>query len=508
MISPGFFSFFNAQRGLMAAQMALNTVNHNISNANTAGYSRQRVDLQAYTPYTLPTIAGINIGSGQLGQGVDVAGVSRSRDQFLDAQFRLENSILGMNKNARDILEQIEGILVEPSNGGINQSIQNLFAAAQELSLHPESNAVRADFLQQAVDVITIFQQQATQLSTLRQTLVGDPDVPGSFNISHLAINVAEVNTKLENIVRINQQIVTIVASGAQPNDLYDQRDKLLDDISKLVDMEVVHQENGQINLSIGGELMIRGALQVNALEVVENPGPLPDPIDVPSLVRTVNGGVVLNDGVGSEIARGQIKAILDMGGSNPTHTTVYGTLDHLNTMLVELATQLNTLQQTGRDAYGNVPGAAAPLFTRPDLLAPMDIFNIQVNTDLLDDPRRVAAALDDPGLGFLGVGDGRNALAMAQLRDGSYAALGNTSFVDFFNGVISKLGIDTRSFQDRTTSQASLVGNLDLRRDALSGVNVDEEMIDMLRYQRAFEASSKLIGVFDEMLKTLINMV
>jgi len=508
MITPGFFGLFNAHRGLVATQNALSTISHNISNANTPGYSRQRVDLAAAPAYT-PT-SRHEVTANQIGQGPVVEKISRSRDLFLDTQFRLASGKLGMNTDMRDILAQLEGIMNEPSTNSLNNTLQTLFDSAQELSLHPESSATRTNFIQQSMDLVSIVQLQATQLYDLRKNLVGDALVPTSFNTSQLAINVSEVNSKLSAIASLNSNIVTIKASGAEPNDLLDQRDKLLDDLSKLVDIKITNYDNGQLDLSIGGENMVLGGRQVDSLEVIQNPGPAPDPADVPSLVQTVTGGVILNDATGSEITGGKIKGILDMGGNDPGLSTVQGILGKLNTLVDTIATEINNLQAAGRDQNGNL--GPPDLFLQNAAInpgQPLNLFHWEINPAIVNDPSLIAAAIDDPTAtgGFAGVGDGRNATAIAQLRDQSFAALG-TSFVDYLNGTISKLSIDSQTYQNGSNIQENLTQTIDLRRQSLSGVNVDEETIDLLRFQRSFEATSKAIKVFDEVIQSIIGMV
>ncbi len=508
MITPGFFNYFNAHRGLMAAQNAMSVINQNISNVNTPGYSRQRIDLSMADAYNKPNLS--QISRGQIGQGPVVQQITRSRDQFLDAQYRLSNGKLGMNNMTQSALQQLQGIINEPSNSGINTAMQNFFDSAQAMSLHPETAATRASFLQQAVDLTNIFQQQALQLSDLRKNLVGDPLVPASFATSQLAINVNDVNQKLATIANLNQNIVSVKASGAQPNDLLDQRDKLLDDLSKLVDIQVTNYDSGQIDISIGGETMIRSVNQVDSLQVVQNLGAAPLPDDVPALVQTVNGGAVLNDGAGTEISSGIIKGIIDMGGNDPTLTTARGMIGKLDTLLDTIVTQLNTLQTGGRDQNGNLGPAA--LFINDPTLNPgqaLNIFHWTVNSAIIADPTQVAAAIDDAtsGTGFAGVGDGRNALQMAQIKAQNFGALG-TNVTDYFNGAISKLGIDTQSYQNSTTAQNNQLQSIDANRQSVSGVNVDEETIDLMRYQRAFEATSKTMKAFDEVMQTIINMV
>ena len=505
MITPGFFGLFNAHRGLIATQNAMNTVNHNVTNANTAGYSRQRVDLSAYLPYATPALH--NPEGGQYGQGPTVQQVTRSRDRFLDAQYRLSNGALGRDIDVRNALQQIEGILGEPSTSGINAAIQRFFDAAQEMSLHPESVAVRNQYSQQATDMVHVFRQQANQLLDLRTTLVGDPLSPGTLSTSQIAIQTDSVNDKLNAIVNLNKSIVSVESSSANANDLLDQRDQLLDELSQLVDIQVTTLDTGQINLSIAGQTMIRATTLVDTLQVTLNPGPVPLPDDLPVLISTVNGGVTLNDGAGTDITAGSLKGISDMGGNNPAFSSIRSVLGKLDALIGAVAAEVNTLQTTGRDQYGNL-GAA--MFTlNPGLSAQTpDIFHWEVNPVIQGDPKRIAAAEDDataPG-NYAGVGDGRNALAIAQLRDQAIAALG-AGFVDYFNGVISRLGIDAKSYTDASLAGRNLVQSVDMQRQSVTGVNIEEEMIDLLRYQRAFEATSKTIQVFDEVYRTIINM-
>ncbi|HEY8398043.1 MAG TPA: flagellar hook-associated protein FlgK [Flavihumibacter sp.] len=507
MITPSFFGLFNAQRGLMASQNAINVINHNIANAATPGYSRQRVDLMAAPAYASPSLY-MSFG-GQIGQGTLVQQITRSRDLFLDTQYRKNSSSYFTDAVTADILQQLESILNEPTDSGINFAMQSFFDAAHELSLHPESAAVRASYAQAAIDMLTVFQQQGLQLADLRKNLVGDPNVPGSFNTCQAATTVAQVNEMLSQIAVLNKSIVSVRASGAEPNDLLDQRDKLLDELSNLVDIDVQYYDNGQVDVTIAGQKMIRGVELLDSLEAVQNTGTTPTPDDMPILIRTKNGGEILNDGTGAEIKGGTLKGIITMGGNAPETTTIKGILDKLSTLLNEIVSQVNTLQQAGRDQDGNL--GVVFFVNDPSLNPPqtMDLFHWKVNPDIVQDPRLIAAAADDPDApgGFAGEGDGSNALALANLRDQALSALGGATLGDYLNGVVSKLGIDSQSAQNRKDGGLNLLETTDMKRQSVSGVNLDEETIDLLRYQRSIEASSKVISILDEIIQTIINM-
>jgi flagellar hook-associated protein 1 len=523
MITPGFFSFFNTHRALMTAQNALNVVNHNISNANTAGYSRQRAEISAFAPYPMPSIYGMT--NGQMGQGAIMTSIERIRDSFIDGQFRLESSLLGYNQISRDVLQQVEAIMAEPTTGGINAAMQRFFESANELSLHPESIPVRQDFIQAANDVMVVVQQQARQLKDLRTNLVGDPNAVGSFAVSQANIVATQINEKLNGIAILNREILTVFSSGARPNDLLDKRDLLLDELSQLVDIEVIHRENGLIDLYIGedvttptntGVLMVRGVDQLRSLEYVQRmlPGGTPD-YNVPGTLRTVNlrTGLSeplnnLNNDSGVEVTSGKIAAILEMGrggpGSGPV--TVRNVFSQIDRLFDEFVARVNEIQVTGlmlggASAVGrHVYTPLAPPVATED---PLQVLSYAMTT-WMNNPNNIAAAQGPP---FEGPGDNRNALRWVDLQNQNQAAINNTTFSNFFNSVLSQLGIESRTFQDRHEGQNNVIQALDLQRSSISGVNVDEEMIDMLRFQRSFEASSKMMSVLDEIMQTIINM-
>ena len=191
----------------------------------------------------------------------------------------------------------------------------------------------------------------------------------------------------------------------------------------------------------------------------------------------------------------------------------VYETFEDLNSLFTSIAASFNTVHQAGRDINGNIHNVAAdPLFeifiTDPAATPGQELLAISVNQNLLNDPGGLGLAADDaafPG-NFAGQGDNRNALAFLDLRDTTQGALGNLSFENFLQDYVASLGTDSRAFQDREFAQGNLVNSLDNRRQSVSGVNIDEETIDLIRFQRAFEASSRVISVFNEIYQTIIN--
>lgn len=507
MGSPGFFSLYNASRSIMAAQTGLNLVNQNIANAGTAGYTKQRVDLQVANPYQVPTLS--SGGVLQIGQGVSVNALTRVRDGFLDSQYRAQNSLKGEVDFGDQIFKQLEGVVGEPTDTGLRTALQSLFDSVQDMTLHPESLSARTAFLQQASDTASLFNQLGTQLLDLHTNLVGTEATPTSFNGSQLGISVDQVNGYLNDIVNYNKQINTVTAAGGTPNDLLDQRDNLVEKLSREAGVDVTNLANNQISVSIGGQPVIRGVQLLDTLSLVVNTGA--NATEVPALLQTTTGAVDITN----TLASGTIKGILDVAGNNPNISSVYSLFDQLNTMFETLSDEFNLIQQGGRDLNGAQHAAGADVYDnifQTNASYPGSGPRLQylvVNPNLLTSPGSLSLAADDATAtaNFAGVGDNRNALAMVALRNTTYAALGNKTVGSFHETLISKLGTDAKSYNNRNTSQNSLLQSLEGRRQSVSGVNIDEETVDLLRYQRAFEASSRVIKTMNEVYDLLIRL-
>lgn len=505
MISPGGFnSILTSYRGLMAAQVGLDVTNHNISNANTEGYSRQRINLQADNPYADPTVYQM---TQQLGNGVTIAGIDRIRNSHSDLQFRTHTANASFTSEYSEALGQVEGILNSLSGSGLNEQVQNFFNTLQELSLNPESTTARNNMLQQANQMVNLFQTQAQQLMDLQNSMVGTAGNATSVANSQVSTIVGQVNNLLAEATELNSQIITITASGGQPNDLYDKRDMILDKLSEFVNFDYTLNTNGTVDISIAGQQMVRNKTQVNSLQVSLNAGPAPDPDFQPALVTTVNGGFdVINNAAPNTLRSGKIKAIIDAAGGDTTSSNVRGSLEALDTMLRTLATSINTIQTSGRDLTG--AAATNPIFLpQPPAAGTLEIMNYRVNPTVLANPALIATAAGPPAA-YLGPGDGSNALAMAQVNDTTYAGLGNETIIGYFNSLTANLGIDRAAHDSRTENSQVILQNVEQNKQREMGVNMEEEFTNILRFQRAFEASSRMISTYDEILQTILNMV
>ncbi|MEW5819968.1 MAG: flagellar hook-associated protein FlgK [Cyanobacteriota bacterium] len=493
-----FFGLFTAQRSLSTNQTVMNVISNNIANANTPGYSRQNVNLQTSAPFPQP-IKGVYTLPGTFGTGAEIKQITRTRDAFLDAQFRIEVGALGSYKEILSAATNVEGTLMEPSDSGISAKLDAFFNSAQELSLNPESLAVRTNFIQQAIDLSVVFNQQASALQDLRDSLVGNENDLTSVEQSKLGMYIVDVNSKLDTLAHINKQIITLKGNNVEPNDLLDERDRILDELSNLLPITIDESTIGSVNVSLGANQLVAGGIVVNTL-FVQNSLNVNDPADV-----MLTGPPIVN--VNADITGGKIGGLLDIGGNNVGELTIRGVIERLDTLANEISTAFNALQTAGRyidSATGQLVDAAGAFDNIFLGGPPITAANITVDTNLVNDPNRVAAAVITAANDE--IGSGGQALQMSQLRETLLAGLGNTTFSDYHTSTISNLGVQTKSISDKFNSQETLLNQIDLRRESISGVNMDEELVDLIRFQRAFEASSRVMTTINGILDVLIN--
>ena len=334
-----FFGLYTGQRSLSAQQTVLNIVGNNIANANTEGYSRQRVDLVTSSAYPQP-ILGTGTLPGTFGTGVEIETITRTRDAFLDAQYRVESCTNGYYTEKQWALSNAEDILMEPSDSGITAKLDAFFESAQQLSLNPESLAVRTNFVQQAIDLTTVFNQQAERLQELRTDLVGIETDLTSVEQSRLGMYVVDINSKLDSLSSVNREIITLKGNGVEPNDLLDERDRILDQLSEMIPITIDETSTGSVNVSLGANALVTGGI-VNNSFYVQNSGNINDPADVylTGVVPPVN----------ADINSGLLGGILEMGGNSATSLTIRGLIEDMDLLATTIAADLNALQSAGQ---------------------------------------------------------------------------------------------------------------------------------------------------------------
>lgn len=474
--------------GLRAQQTAIDVTGHNIANVNTPGYSRQRAILKTNNPYPVP---GLNrpVGAGQIGTGVTVAAIERVRDRFVEMQIRSETQTTGRWRQLQAGLEKLEMIFNEPSDTGISAAMDLFWEALQNLSQHPEDMSSRAAVRQNAELLVEAFHHTANQLDRYRAELN-----------EAIRIQVDKINYLGQQLADLNERIIAISANGASPNDLLDQRDLLLTELSELANIHVVEDERGAVTVSISGSSLVENASFHGLQTVLRDNNSDPRHEGGMFEIRWVD-----HDAVSPEFTSGSMQALLELRDEILPRYQEY-----LDTYAVEFAEKFNEIHEKG---YTLGPESKDGIkffdFTAPSPGAK----TLQLSDEIRESLNNIAAAaeniknINNPDDPEAGAGDNRNLLKLIAMRDAAYSFSGRTgTFADHFSSIIAELGIDSQRAQRIVENQEVLLGHLEDQKESVSGVSLDEEVANLVMYQHAYNAAARVITTVDEALDILIN--
>lgn len=488
-----FFGLEIARRALNAEQAATDVTGHNIANASTPGYSRQRADLAASEPYTIPSL-GSPVMAQQVGTGVTVSQIERIRDSFLDNQYREQNSLQGQYQIISQTLNEVQTIFMDPSANGLNPVLDNFFNSWQELSKNAESMPIRTSLIGSAETLCATFNNISSQLKTAEDNLAATPGGPGT---DLLSADVNKVNNLAAQINGLNSQILKIKTAGEQPNDLLDQRDKLLDQLSQLMNITVTRESNDGIKVTIGNN--------ASAVLITTTASATVNAFSASATINSSNG--TLN--IQYKLA-GAPTSISAMGGEFDGIGGVYDNIasykQKLDTLAGALFSQINSLHQSGYTL--TTSGSAGATITIGSAGGKFFIGSssdtISVNPTLLTHPNLVAAASSNASISA--IGSAGNALAIANLQYSAISTLNGATLDGFYQSIVTGIGSDTQRNSQLTANQQTLVDQVNNLRQSVSGVNMDEEMTNLIQYQHGYQAAARLVTVLDGMLDTLIN--
>lgn len=515
-----FFGLETAKRGMYAQQSALYVTGHNISNANTPGYTRQRANFATTTPY--PS-SGLNRPSipGQFGTGVQTSSIERIRNSFLDTQFRTQNNNMGYYGGLSTALNKMEDIMNEPSTSGLQANLDEFWKSLQTLAANTENSGARDVVASSGQMVADTFNYYQNSLERIQKDLGSQIDVKEK-----------EINDTIASIAKLNKQIAAAEPVGLVPNDLYDERDVLVDKLSGLINIEVekvVPYEEQLKNSGISGvavglyniNLVKADGTKVNLIEVTEASGIGPVQSvkvekDADNMVTgiSVGGTMVTVEDMGKS---GELLGIINGYGYIDNAGNVQGSypemLKNLNNMAEAFAREFNAIHRQGY-ALGSDTPSGIDFFVFESGNAAK---SIKVNQAIKDDKSLIAAASNPGG----DSGDNKNAQLLADLKTKKFddyiiftgaspemtRPTGMTGTIDsFYAGIIGNLGVVSRSanqdFKNAVTNAASIEQN----RQSVSSVSLDEEMTNMIRFQHAYNAAARNITVVDEMLDKIIN--
>ena len=519
------------KRGLFAQQAGLNTVGQNIANANTPGYSRQRVNFATTPALEYPNL-GKSTEAGQLGQGVFAQSIERVREEFLDAQYRNENKTSGEWQIRQDSLDKIQVIFNEPSNTGLSTVLNNFFLAWQKLGGNPDNlDAARSLVQQSSVDLANTLNLMDSKLSQL------DGDIT-----DNIGSKVNEYNNMTAQITSLNQQITTLEVLGDKANDLRDSRDYLVDQLSKIADV-TANESNGVYTVSVGGTVVVNGA----------NP---PVPMTYDAATNTTNppassgelAGMMASRSEYIQVYRDQLNSMVNglVNGKMQVQLPSDYTFETGTTTLpfdVQLADGTTMKKGDPVPASGMLPqGAlvtfqginglhsfgytsqipatkAGNLFATKDGSTTFTAANIRVDQAILDDIRNLATSTTKytsgtidkpkPGNGEIAWMIGEAANSTIDFKDGlppNGAILTKGTVNGYMRAIVAQMGLQSQTADNQVKNQDALLQQVDMRRQSVSGVSIDEEMANMVKYQQSYQAAARMITTMDGLLDTVIN--
>lgn len=490
-----FGTFSVAKQGLLAHARAIQVSSNNIANVNTPGYSRQRAVLESIAPALLPQ-------GFPLGGGVEVTRVQRIADQFLDAQIQRERQELSFNTELEAGLSRIESIVSELSGTGIDAALSEFFARVGDLADHPSDPSVRESVVQAGISLTTLLNDGDRRLAQL--------GVDENQRIEQITL---EINRIAQELAELNHRIFTLEGSGEVASVLRDKRNNLLEELADKVDFTSFERDDGQIAVFVGGGFFLVESDQAAQLSVQATAGPGGSVFDI---YQDVSGSIA--GPITSRISGGELGAAIEL-----RDRVIPGYRAEFDAFAFTLQERVNTVHLAGAGLVdglarrffvdsGGAADPAGPPFSAVAGAAGM----IALNADLLANAGHVAAGLL-PGPAT--AGDNRNALALAAVEalqmavfqvgdpvagpaSGSSRTLGQ-----LYESVLGQLGADTRGARLAAEQSDLIVAELAARRGALSGVSIDEEVADLIRFQRAYQANARVINTMDELLQDLLEI-
>lgn len=509
-----FMGLETARRGLTTQQSALYTTGHNISNANTIGYSRQRVNMEATLGYPGTGLNAPKI-AGHLGTGVQAGSIQRIRDQFVDRQYRQETTKLGYWETRSNAISQIEDIVTEPSDFGMNAALDQFWSSLHDLSGSPENAATRKVVVQQALHVAESFNYTHKQLSDIQANIGNE-----------IKVSTDDINSILKQIASLNEQIQAVEPNGYLPNDLYDARDVLVDELSQYIPIEITHAPSGgnaqaiaegsltvSIKLSKGDPIVLVKGKDYASLSTLDTSAPIPpdtnvldgtdlsagfDQIKVTGM-GNVNGGTIIYDQL--EPSRGKLVSLIDSyGHGNPKKGYFPETLAKLDQMANAFKEEFNKIHKLGYTLKEEGPPVTNSVLGG-DFFESTGAFDIKVSDLIKNNPNLIAVS-NAAGE----VGNGKNAILLANMKFNKLGGLNGATVQSFYQGVIGQLGVDGEQANRLTTNAGTILLTVANNRASVSSVSLDEEMTNMITFQQAYNANARMITVVDETLDKIIN--
>jgi flagellar hook-associated protein 1 FlgK len=463
-----------AARSLQTQMTGVEVAGQNLANVNTKGYSRQTVQISA-TPDVQTSI-------GPEGTGAAATSIEQVVSSLMNSQIQSQNSTSGYWNSQQTALQDAQDALGEFLSGsstsstnsttdstdtagtGLSSELNNFFSAFSALASSNSSSNQQAA-VTAGQNLATAFKNLSSQFDSLRTSL----------NAS-LTSDVTSANQLLTNIASLNKEISTADEGGGNANDLSDEREQDLENLAQLTNIATSTGTNGAVNVTIGGQTLVSGNSVSDTLQTYDaGNGQL--------LVQTAAGGVNLT------LTGGSMQGTID--ARDGTLATMQSNVNNLAGTII---TQVNGIQNSGYSSTGS---------TGNSFFSGTDASTITVNPTLVNNPSLIQVSASPTA-----TGDTSLALQISDLSTASQSALGNETFTDAYDGTVTDLGNALSNANTQVTDQTAVSNMLSTQRSSISGVNVDEEMTNMMAFQQAYQASAEVVTTVNSMMTDTMNMV
>jgi len=455
------------QTALLTQQKAVDITGNNIANVNTPGYSRQRVNMEQNNP--------VRDGQGTISTGVHAEQkIQRYYDQFITAQLNNENEDLGRWEAQKTALEKVEVLFDDVYGYGLSSAMDGYWNAWQDLVNNPSGHVERTAMLSAGQYLSTTFNQLSNNMTKAQDDI--DTNVDNMVDdINQIAAQIADLNTK----------VTQVEVTGHSANDYRDQRDVLALELSKLINIDTFENENGSLNVMVGnGKPLVENGFTWN--------------------LSTADSGGVQN--VFWEDSSGGLTDITNDITSGELKGWIYARDD----VIADYTTRLNDLANgfiTQVNALHNDAGPPASGFgldgSQNDFFVGTDASDIAVNGAIEANVDLIATAGDAAAL----PGDNSVAISIANLQSTLTMAGGSATFDDYYISLVGDVGADVRRADLNFDHQTTMINHLQNYREEVSGVSLDEEMVNLVKFQHAYNAAAKIITTTDEMMQTIIGL-
>jgi flagellar hook-associated protein 1 FlgK len=451
---------------------------NNIANVNTEGYARQRVSMTEIADFAWP---GPHSQSQNIGDGVQIDKVERVQDAFLENRGRIEHAQNAFLAGQQQLLGRIEQAFAEPSDTALQAQLTDFWTAFSDVANRPADDAARTALIARGTIVSETIRDMSGQLASVWDT-----------TSAQLGALVSEINEAAKTVAQLNQAVVASHVNSQPANELANQRDRAILKLAELTGATTAMRNDGSIDVLLGGSMLVSGN---NARQLLP-----------PSGARTMadaQGGSTVDvrwaDGANAKVASSSGKLAATLEGLNSTLPT-YAT--KLDTFAGNLAETVNAAHAQGQTDDGR----PVPDFFSPPPAPPATVVGAAASFRMLiTDPADLAMAASGTPQGAK---DGGNADLMAELakdpRDPNDPTRVGPNRM--YRQLVVDLGAHSQAAQRRAEIQAATVLEVDAQRVSQSGVNLDEEMSNLVQYERSYQAAAKVIATIDEMLDVLIN--